>query len=117
MHTPPHSKTRVYTILGAQSGVYTAGTLDLWLIKWLLAGTVLERFFVFLCPTSRHLIKGMLHLDALQELIHQGSLMCEGVRQLYDLSRQVLFTIWVGRAWTKCVSLSSGSMVDSKREI
>ncbi|KAM2075410.1 hypothetical protein ACFX1T_038305 [Malus domestica] len=117
MHTPLRSKTRVYTISEAQLEVYTAGTLDLWLVKWLFAGTVLEKFFVFPCPTSRHLIKGMLHLDALQKLIHQGSLLCEGVRQLYDLLRQVLFTIWVGKAWTKCVSLSSGSMVDSKHEI
>ena len=38
--------------------------------------------------------------------------MCEGACQLYDLLRQVLFAIRVGKAWTKCVSLSSESVVD-----
>ncbi|KAM1264272.1 hypothetical protein ACFX2J_034101 [Malus domestica] len=97
----------------AQSGVYTAQTLGSWLVKWLLTRTLLERFFVCLCSTSRHLIWGTLHLGALQKLFHQGRLLCEGAHQLYDLSRQVLFSIWVGKAWKECISLSSGSVVDS----
>ncbi|KAM1986800.1 hypothetical protein ACFX15_034147 [Malus domestica] len=66
---------------------------------------------------SSALIWGTLHLGALQELIHQGHLLCEGGRQLYDLSRQVLFAIWIGRAWKKCIFLSSGSVVDFGFEI
>ncbi|KAM2054209.1 hypothetical protein ACFX1T_003761 [Malus domestica] len=97
--------------------MYIARTLDSWLVEWLLAGTLLERFFVRPCPTLGDLVWGTLHLGALQKLIHQGRLLCKGTRQLYDLSRQVLFSIWVGRAWKECISLSSGSVVDSKREI
>ncbi|KAM2630913.1 hypothetical protein TB1_029727 [Malus domestica] len=78
---------------------------------------LLERFFIYLCPTSGHLVWGTLHLDVLQELIHQGRLLCKGARQLYDLLRQVLFAIRIGSAWKKCISLGSGSMVDSEREI
>ncbi|KAM2565030.1 hypothetical protein TB2_013264 [Malus domestica] len=40
-----------------------------------------------------------------------------GARQLYDLSRQVLFAIWIGRASKECASLGSGRVVDSEREI
>ncbi|KAM2000498.1 hypothetical protein ACFX16_007794 [Malus domestica] len=88
-----------------------------WLVKRVLVGTLLESFFVCLYPTSGHLVWGILHLGALQELVHQGHLLCEGARQLYDLSRQVLFSIWVGIAWKKCIPLSNGSVVDSRREI
>ncbi|KAM1212163.1 hypothetical protein FF1_003757 [Malus domestica] len=97
--------------------MYIARTLDSWLVEWLLTGTLLERFFVRRCPTLGDLVWGTLHLDALQKLIHQGRLLCKGTRQLYDLSRQVLFSIWVGRAWKECISLSSGSVVDSRRKI
>ncbi|KAM0959126.1 hypothetical protein ACFX2C_024344 [Malus domestica] len=44
------------------------------------------------------LVWGTLHLGALQELVPQGRLLCEKARQLYDLLRQVLFSIWVGIA-------------------
>ena len=102
--------------LRAKTGMYTSQTFGLWLVEWPLAGTLLERS-VCPCPTSGHLVRGMLDLGALQELIHQGRLLCKGARQLYDLSRQVLFTIWIGRAWKKCASLGSGDVVDSGREI
>ncbi|KAM2117413.1 hypothetical protein ACFX1R_010966 [Malus domestica] len=77
---------------------------------------LLERF-VCPCPTSGYLIRGTLDPDALQKLIHQSCLLCKGARQFYDLSRQVLFAIWIGRAWKECASLSSGRVVDSGREI
>ncbi|KAB2620887.1 hypothetical protein D8674_039467 [Pyrus ussuriensis x Pyrus communis] len=32
-------------------------------------------------------------------------------------AKQVLFTIWIGKAWKKCASLSSGRVVDSGHEI
>ncbi|KAM2841209.1 hypothetical protein PS2_029496 [Malus domestica] len=76
----------------------------------------MERF-ICPCSTSGYLVQGMLDLDALQELIHQGCLLCKGTRQLYDLLRQLLFAIWIGRAWKECASLSSGSVVDSKCKI
>ncbi|KAM1999417.1 hypothetical protein ACFX16_006846 [Malus domestica] len=91
--------------------------LSSWLVEWLLVETLLERFFVCPCPTSGHLVWATLHLGALQELVHQGCLLCESARQLYDLSRQVLFSIWVGIAWKECVFLSSESVVDFGREI
>ena len=40
-----------------------------------------------------------------------------GARQLYDLSRQALFAIWIERAWKEYASLSSGSVVGSGCEI
>ncbi|KAM1052746.1 hypothetical protein ACFX2J_000332 [Malus domestica] len=40
-----------------------------------------------------------------------------GCLSLYDLSRQVLFSIWIGIAWKECASLSSGRVVHSEREI
>ncbi|KAM1728922.1 hypothetical protein EV1_019078 [Malus domestica] len=46
-----------------------------------------------------------------------GRMLCEGACQLYDLLKQVLFIIRVGRAWMECVSLSNGSVMDSGREI
>ena len=82
-----------------------------------MAGRVAAYFIVCPCPTSGHLVWGTLDLDALQELIHQGRLLCKGTRQLYDLSRQVLFAILIGRAWKECASLSSGRVVDSVHEI
>ncbi|KAM1348073.1 hypothetical protein FF1_002362 [Malus domestica] len=85
--------------------------------EWLLARTLPERFPICHRPTSGHLLWGMLDLNALQELIHQGRLLCKGPHQLYDLSRQVLFAIWNGKAWKEYVSLSSGRVVDSGREI
>ncbi|KAM0985942.1 hypothetical protein ACFX2C_013167 [Malus domestica] len=75
----------------------TARTFSLWLVEWQLAGTLLERF-VCSYPTSGYLVRGTLDPDALQKLIHQGCLLCKGVCQLYDLSRQVLFAIWIGIA-------------------
>ena len=69
------------------------------------------------CPISGHLIWGTLDFGVLQELIHQGRMLCNGACQLYDLSRQVLLAIWIGRAWKKCASSSSGRVVDSGREI
>ena len=110
---------REYTLSrGPNRRVYTARTLSSWLVEWLpCQGCCWKGSFVCLCPTSGHLVWGTLHLGALQELIHQGRLLCKGARQLYDLSRQVLFSIWIGRAWKKCVSLSSGSVVDSGHEI
>ncbi|KAM2429357.1 hypothetical protein ACFX1W_016966 [Malus domestica] len=54
------------------------------------------------CPTSGYLVRGTLDPNALQKLIHQSCLLCKGARQLYDLSRQVLFAIWIGRAWKEC---------------
>ena len=116
MHAPPHAKTGVYAISGAQSRMYTAQTFGSWLVEWLLTRTLLERF-VSPCLTSGYLVRGTLDLDVLQKLIHQGCLLCKGARQLYDLSRQVLFAIWIGRAWKECASLSSGRVVDSGREI
>ncbi|KAM1249750.1 hypothetical protein ACFX2H_032276 [Malus domestica] len=77
---------------------------------------LLERF-VCPCPTLGYLVRGTLDPDALQKLIHQSCLLCKGARQLYDLSRQVLFAIWIGRAWKECASLGSGNVVDSGREI
>ncbi|KAM2175369.1 hypothetical protein FF1_034771 [Malus domestica] len=68
----------------------TAQTFGSWLVEWLLAGTLLEKSFCP-CPTSGYLVQGTLDPDALQKLIHQGCLLCKGARQLYDLSRQVLF--------------------------
>ncbi|KAM1276890.1 hypothetical protein ACFX13_030056 [Malus domestica] len=112
VHAYPRAKTGVYAILGAQSGMHTARTLG----SWLLAGTLLEKF-VCLCPTSGYLVWGTLDPDTLQKLIHQSCLLCKGARQLYDLSRQVLFTIWIGKAWNECASLGSGRVVDSVREI
>ncbi|KAM2165494.1 hypothetical protein ACFX1R_039636 [Malus domestica] len=85
--------------------MYTAQTFGSWLVEWLLAGTLLEMSVCTLDP------------DALQKLIHQGCLLCKGARQLYDLSRQVLFAIWIRRAWKECASLGSGRVVDSVREI
>ncbi|KAM1639194.1 hypothetical protein ACFXTN_008512 [Malus domestica] len=117
MHTHPHTKTGVYAISGTQSGVYIVQTLGSWLVKWPLAETLLERFFVCPCLASRHLVWGTLDLDALQKLIHQGYLLCKGACELYNLSRQVLFAIRIGRAWKECISLSSGSVVDFGREI
>ncbi|KAM1241591.1 hypothetical protein ACFX2J_046775 [Malus domestica] len=117
MHASLRAKTGVYAISEGQSGMYIAGMLGSWLVEWLLSRTLLERFFVYPCPTSGHLVRGTLHLDELQELIHQGRLLCEGACQLYDLLRQVLFAIWVGIAWTECVSLSNESVVDSGGEI
>ncbi|KAM1137004.1 hypothetical protein ACFX2H_034827 [Malus domestica] len=96
--------------------MYTTRTLGSWLVEWLLAETLLERF-VYPCPTSGYLVWGTLDPDALQKLIHQGCQLCKGARQLYDLLRQVLFTIWIGRAWKECASLGSGRVVDSGREI
>ncbi|KAM1171383.1 hypothetical protein ACFX2I_021639 [Malus domestica] len=96
--------------------MYTARMLGSWLVEWLLVGTLLERF-VCPCPTSGYLVRRTLDPDALQKLIHQGCLLCKGVRQLYDLSRQVLFAIWIGRAWKEYTSLGSGRVVDSGREI
>ncbi|KAM2477800.1 hypothetical protein ACFX1W_044294 [Malus domestica] len=61
--------------------------LDSWLVKRLLAGMLMERFFVCPYPTSGHLV--------------------------YNLSRQVLVTTWIGRAWKECASLGSGRVVDS----
>ncbi|KAM1815858.1 hypothetical protein ACFX12_000330 [Malus domestica] len=60
---------------------------------------------------------GTLHLGTLQELIHQGRLLCEGARLLYDLSGQVLFVIRIGRAWKEYASLSNGMVVDSGLDI
>ncbi|XP_068340391.1 protein TEEBE-like [Pyrus communis] len=47
--------------------MYTARTLGLWLVEWLLAGTLLERFFVCPCLTLGHLIWGTLNLGALSQ--------------------------------------------------
>ncbi|KAM1533574.1 hypothetical protein EV2_007738 [Malus domestica] len=96
--------------------MYTAQTFSLWLVEWLFAGTLLEKS-VCPCPTSGYLVRGTLDPDALQKLIHQGCLLCKGARQLHDLSRQMLFAIWIGRAWNDCASLGSGRVVDSGREI
>ncbi|KAM2305802.1 hypothetical protein ACFXTH_025321 [Malus domestica] len=96
--------------------MYTSQTFCSWLVEWPLAGTLLERS-VCPYPTSRYLVRGTLDLDALQKLIHQGCLLCKGARQLYDLSRQVLFANWIGRAWKECASLGSGRVVDSGHEI
>ncbi|KAM2457060.1 hypothetical protein ACFX1W_006028 [Malus domestica] len=85
--------------------------LGSWLVEWLLPRTLLEKFLVCPCLTSGHLIWGTLDLGALQKLIHQGCLLCKGARQLYDLSRQVLFAIWIRRAWMESASLSSGRVV------
>ncbi|KAM1947729.1 hypothetical protein ACFX15_008005 [Malus domestica] len=41
----------------------------------------------------------------------------QGACQLYDLLRQVLFAIWIRRAWKECASFGSGMVVDSGREI
>ncbi|KAM1912546.1 hypothetical protein ACFX14_000599 [Malus domestica] len=100
----------------AHSEIYTTRTFGSWLVEWLFTGTLLERF-VYPCPTSGYLVQGTLDLDALQKLIHQGCLLCKGACQLYDLSRQVLFAVWIGKAWKECVSLGSGMVVDSVREI
>ncbi|KAM2352230.1 hypothetical protein ACFXTH_006936 [Malus domestica] len=97
--------------------MYTARTLSSWLIEWLFTRTLLERFFVCPCPTLGHLVWGTLDLGALQELFHQGRLLCKGARQLYDLSGQMLFTIQIGKVWKKYTSLSSGRVVDSRRKI
>ncbi|KAM1971950.1 hypothetical protein ACFX16_018816 [Malus domestica] len=91
--------------------------LGLWLVEWLLPWTLLERFLVCPSPTSGYLIWGTLNLGALQKLIHQGCLLCKDARQLHDLLRQVLFTIWIGRAWMENASLSSGRVVYSGYEI
>ncbi|KAM1480307.1 hypothetical protein ACFX2I_027468 [Malus domestica] len=96
--------------------MYNARTFGSWLVGWLLAVTLLERF-VCPCPTLGYLVQGTLDPNALQKLIHQGCLLCKGARQLYDLSRQVLFAIWIGRAWKECASLGSGRVVDFGREI
>ncbi|KAM2013123.1 hypothetical protein ACFX1T_024873 [Malus domestica] len=96
--------------------MYIARTLGSCLVEWLLTETLLERF-VCPCLTSGYLIWGTLDPDALKRLIHQGCLLCKGACQLYDLSRQVLFTIWIGRAWKECTFLGSGRVVDSVREI
>ncbi|KAM1423109.1 hypothetical protein ACFX13_005223 [Malus domestica] len=96
--------------------MYTAQTFGSWLVEWLLTGTLLE-MFVCPCPTSGYLVRGTLDPDTLQKLIHQGFLLCKGARQLYDLSRQVLFAIWIGRAWKECASLGSGKVVDFGRKI
>ncbi|KAM2848028.1 hypothetical protein COP1_001379 [Malus domestica] len=96
--------------------MYTAQTFGSWLVEWLLARTLLERS-VCPCPTSGYLVQGTLDPDALQKLIHQGCLLCKGARQFYDLSRQVLFAIWIGIAWKEYAFLGSGMVVDSEREI
>ncbi|KAM3001420.1 hypothetical protein FF2_037713 [Malus domestica] len=85
--------------------------LDLWLVEWLLAKTLLERFFVCPCLTSGHFIWGTLDLDDLQKLIYQGPLLCKSACQFYDLSGPVLFAIRIGKAWMECASLSSRRMV------
>ncbi|KAM2795203.1 hypothetical protein COP1_006485 [Malus domestica] len=92
--------------------MYTAQTFG----SWLLARTLLE-MSVCPCPTSGYLVRGTLDPNVLQKLIHQGCLLCKGARQLYDLSRQVLFAIWIGRAWKECASLGSERVVDFGCEI
>ncbi|KAM1212214.1 hypothetical protein ACFX2G_003865 [Malus domestica] len=88
-----------------------------WLVEWLLTGTLLEWFLICPCPNLGHLLWGTLDLGALQELIHQGRLLCKGARQLYDLSGQVLFAIRIRRAWMEYAFLSSGMVVNSGRDI
>ena len=40
--------------------------------------------FLYPRPALGHLAGGALHLDALKKLVHQGSLLREGVRQIGD---------------------------------
>ena len=63
----------------AKSGVYAARMLSSWLVKWLFAGTSLERVMM-ICPYSAlgYLAWGELHLDVFQELVHQSHLLREG---------------------------------------
>ena len=97
----------------AQTRVYTTRTLDSWWAERIFAETSLEQVtFFHPCPTSRHPIWGVLYLDLLEELVHQGGLMREGVRQIGDLLGQVLLAIWIGRVWIMGVSMCGGSIVD-----
>lgn len=102
---------REYTLSQGLNRKYTLPELSIsgWL-SGCLPGRYLRGFLLPLSyfRTPRH---GTLYLGTLQKLIHQGSLLCKGACQLYDLSRQVLFTICVGRTWTEYFSVSSESVV------